>query len=158
MGRPGALYLRQVQLLTTKILGAQEPRQNRNQLETIPMVFTRQMDVYKRQNRHYMFVSRIHPFHIFNSKSEFGKGLSNNFVIFSAHSSPKWDRNSQRNSQYCRIIHNSPYSRAPIQSNIIIKIIVVKISESWNRDIHRTLQEENCSSKYLQFSALSRVK
>jgi len=45
----------------------QEPRRNMNQLETVPMAFTREMAVHKRQNRHDIFISRIHPWHILNS-------------------------------------------------------------------------------------------
>jgi len=43
-------------------------------------------------------------------RSEFAKDIFKNLVIFSAHSSPTWDRNSQ----YCRIILNSPYFRTLI--------------------------------------------
>ena len=101
-------------------------------------------------------MSSIQHFDIFHLRywsirSEFINDLSNNLVILSANSSPTWDCNSQ----YCSIIPNSPYLRALIQSKIRMKI---KILKSWDRNIHVTLREANCFSKYLYFSALIRSK
>ena len=39
----------------------------KTKFEKVPMPFTREMAVYKRQNRHDVFVSRICPRHVFDS-------------------------------------------------------------------------------------------
>ena len=85
-------------------------------------------------------------------RSEFRKDLSKNFVIFSAHSFSEWDHNSQ----YWCIIHIVPYSHAPIQSNITMKM---KILKRWNRDIHRTFKKKIISRNiYSWVCVLSLVK